>query len=374
MRQLPGHPKRIRHRVSIANGSVIDSLSELFIFPNNVVNALGEANGVATLTGTAIWVGIATGAAAGSSTLTGAAIRKVLPTGTLSGTSAIVGAAIRGAVATGALDGASGITGYGKRIVWTTGTLTGAGSAVGIPTTRIFAPAWGNSSLTGDTQVSYLAEASAYSPALVTGLGGYVFVDSAETLTGTSVASAIQGANLKTGGAVCNASSDLTADAESLLASAGEADGSCEAQADTCAAFVAAGIVLAGDGFDLGGSPQPSSTSAFAGATTHAEAGAAGVSRAEGSAPTPAAATGTITGSSDVLYLEVVIYDAEGLEGISTTESSAGLAMTTQALSVNLVYAVATGNYGPVQLAGTFLGGSIATGLATVAWNERPPR
>src|ERR1035437_6523454 len=103
MRQLPGKRKLIRHRVSIANGAVIDSLSELFIFPNTVVNALGEADGVATVTAAAIWVGVATGAPGGTSALTGAAIRRVLPTGTTAGTSAIAGAAIRRAVATGAL-------------------------------------------------------------------------------------------------------------------------------------------------------------------------------------------------------------------------------------------------------------------------------
>src|ERR1035437_9281720 len=100
MRQLPGKLKLIRHRVSIANGAVIDSLSELFIFPNPVVNALGEADGVATVAGTAIWVGVAAGAPTGSSTLTGAAIRRVLPTGTTAGASGITGAAIRRAVAT----------------------------------------------------------------------------------------------------------------------------------------------------------------------------------------------------------------------------------------------------------------------------------
>jgi hypothetical protein len=69
-----------------------------------------------------------------------------------------------------------------------------------------------------------------------------------------------------------------------------------------------------------------------------------------------------------------VIYDAERLEGISTTDASAGLDMRAKALSVNLSYPVATANYDPVQMAGAFLGGSIARGLATVEWNERPPR
>jgi hypothetical protein len=48
--------------------------------------------------------------------------------------------------------------------------------------------------------------------------------------------------------------------------------------------------------------------------------------------------------------------------------------MTTGALSVNLSYAVATANYGPGRLAGALLGAGAAMGLATVAWNERPPR
>src|ERR1017187_3979511 len=59
----------------------------------------------------------------------------------------------------------------------TASMVMGATSLVeGVPTTRIFAPAWGNSSLTGDTQVSYVGQASAYSPAIVAGLGGYVLV------------------------------------------------------------------------------------------------------------------------------------------------------------------------------------------------------
>ena len=61
-----------------------------------------------------------------------------------------------------------------------------------------------------------------------------------------------------------------------------------------------------------------------------------------------------------------MIYDTEGLEGISTTEASAGLNMTTHALSVNLSYAAATANYDPVKLAGTVFGASIPMGLATV--------
>jgi hypothetical protein len=375
MRQLPGKPKLIRHRVSIANGAVIDSLSELFIFPNTVVNALGEADGVATVTAAAIRQTVATGTPAGTSALTGAAIRRVLPTGTTAGTSAIAGAAIRRAVATGALNGVGSITGQGKRIVWTIGTLTGVASLVeGVPTTRIFAPAWGNSSLTGDTQVAYVGQATAWSPAIVTGFGGYVLVESAETLAGTSAAFSIQGANLKAGAVVCDGTSGLAGAADSLAAGASKADGSCVAQADTCVAFVADGIVLAGDGFDLDGNPQPSSTSAFAGATTHAEANATAGSRVEGSAPTSIPATGTITGSSSILYVEALIYDAEGLEGISTTDASASLDMRAHALSVNLSYPVATANYDPVKMAGTLVGASSAMGLATVAWNERPPR
>ena len=455
MRQLPGKPKLIRHRVSIANGPVIDSLSELFIFPNNVVYALGEADGAGTataaatriqpgagtaagtgtlagaairivlptgtlagtgaITGTAIRLVFAAGAPAGSSTITGAAtrivfptglaagagaptgtanlwaagagtaagssgitaaaIRKVLPTGALAGSSTFAGAAIRVVLPTGTLTGAGAITGQGKRIVWTTGTLTGTASVViGIPTTRIFAPAWGNSSLTGDTRASYVAQASAYSPALVTGLGGYALVDSAETLAGTSAAFSTEGANLKTGAVVCAAASSISGAADLLLAGASEADGSCVAQADTQVAFVAGGVVLAGDGFDLDGNPQPSSTSAYAGATTHAEASASGGSRMEGSAPTPVPASGTITGSGDILYLEVLIYDAEELQGICATHASAGLHMRAKALAVNLSYPAATANYGPVKMAGAIIGAGAAKGLATVAWNERPPR
>jgi len=51
---------------------------------------------------------------------------------------------------------------------------------------RIFAPAWGNSSLTGDARASYLVEALTVSQALVEGLGGYVLVNDAETLAGGS--------------------------------------------------------------------------------------------------------------------------------------------------------------------------------------------
>jgi hypothetical protein len=138
--------------------------------------------------------------------------------------------------------------------------------------------------------------------------------------------------------------------------------------------FEASGVVLAGDGFDLDGDPQPISALAVAQATAHVAAEASGGSRLEGSAPTPVPATGTLAGASTILFLETVFYDAEGFQGISDTDASAELKMTTQALSVNLSYAVATANYDPVQMAGTFLGGGIARGLATVAWNERPPR
>jgi hypothetical protein len=150
--------------------------------------------------------------------------------------------------------------------------------------------------------------------------------------------------------------------------------GAAPAEADTQVAFVASGIVLAGDGFDLDGDPQPSSTLAVAQATAHVAAGASGWSHLEGSAPTPVPADGTLIGSSTVLFLETVICATEGFQGVSDTEASAELKMTTQALSVNLSYAVATANYGPGRLAGALLGAGAAMGLATVAWNERPPR
>ena len=113
----------------------------------------------------------------------------------------------------------------------------------------------GQQSLTGDTQVSYFAQASAYSPTLVTGLGGYVLVDVAEALAGTSAAFSIQGANHKASAAVCDGTSDLAGHGQALLAGASEADGSCTVQADTCVAFVAGGVVLTGDEFDLDGNP-----------------------------------------------------------------------------------------------------------------------
>jgi hypothetical protein len=94
----------------------------------------------------------------------------------------------------------------------------------------------------------------------------------------------------------------------------------------------------------------------------------------EGSAPTPVPASGTTTGTCDILYLEVLTSDAEGLQGISATDVSAGLHMRANALSVNLSYPVATANYHPVKMAGAIIGSGAARGLAAVAWNERPPR
>jgi hypothetical protein len=376
-RLLPGQrPKRTRHRVSIAIGPFIDSISEQFVFPKtNAVTALGEADGDSLVTAAGMLLTVATGAMDGASATGGDGIRVALPTGALAGNSATTGAAIRRAVATGVLAGAGDAAGQGNRIVWTTGTLEGAGSTlVGIPTMRIFAPAWGNNSLTGDAGASYLVEALTVSQAPVEGLGGYVLVDDAETLAGGSAASAIQGANLKTGASASAAMSSVSGAADSLLACSGEADGACATEADTQVVFVAGGTVLAGDGFDLDGTPQPSSTLAVAQATAHVAAGASGWSHLEGSAPTPVPADGTLIGSSTVLFLETVICATEGFQGISDTEASAELKMTTQALSVNLSYAVATANYGPGRLAGALLGAGAAMGLATVAWNERPPR
>jgi hypothetical protein len=374
---LPGQkPGRTRHRISIAIGPVIDSVSEQFVFPKtNAVKALGEADGQSPVTAAAMLLTVATGAMDGVSAAGGTGIRVALPNGAADGTGALAGAAIRRAVAAGVLAGAGDAFGQGKRIVWTTGTLAGAGSTlVGIPTMRIFAPAWGNSSLTGDAGASYLVEALTVSQALVEGLGGYVLVTDAETLAGGSAASAIQGANLKTVAAASAAVSSVSGAADSLLACSGEADGACTTEADMQVAFAASGGVLAGDGFDLDGDPQPSSTLAVAQATAHVAAGASGWSHLEGSAPTPVPADGTLIGSSTVLFLETVICATEGLQGISDTEASAELKMTTGALSVNLSYAVATANYGLGRLAGALLGAGAAMGLATVAWNERPPR
>jgi hypothetical protein len=67
--------------------------------------------------------------------------------------------------------------------------------------------------------------------------------------------------------AVCDGTSDLAGAGNSLVAGASETHGACAAQADTCVAFVADGVVLAGDGFDLDSNPQPSSTLAYAGAS-----------------------------------------------------------------------------------------------------------
>jgi hypothetical protein len=376
-RFLPGQkPKRTRHRVSIAIGPVIDSVSEQFVFPKtNAVTALGEADGDSLVTAAGMLLTVATGAMNGASAAEGDGIRVALPTGALTGNSATTGAAIRRAVAAGVLAGAGDATGQGNRIVWTTGTLAGAGSTlVGIPTMRIFAPAWGNNSLTGEARASYLVEALTVSQALVEGLGGYVLVNDAETLAGGSAASAIQGANLKTVAAASAAMSSISGAADSLLDCPGEADGASDTQADTEVVFEAGGIVLAGDGFDLDGNPQPSPTLAVAQATAHVAAGASGWSHLEGSAPTPVPAAGTLIGSSTVLFLETVICAEEGFQGVSDTEASAELKMTTGALSVNLSYAVATANYGPGRLAGALLGAGAAMGLATVAWNERPPR
>ena len=111
------------------------------------------------MTGAAKSYRVAAGASTGASGITGAVIRRAVPAGATAGTSAVAGAAIRRAVATGVLGGAGGITGSGRRIVWTIGTLMGAASVViFIPTTRIFAPARGDSSLSGDTRVSYVGQ------------------------------------------------------------------------------------------------------------------------------------------------------------------------------------------------------------------------
>jgi hypothetical protein len=302
-------------------------MSEQFVFPKtNAVTALGEADGESPATAAAMLLTVATGAMDGASAARGDGIRVALPTGAADGTDALAGAAIRRAVAAGVLAGAGDASGLANRIVWTTGTLTGAGSTlVGIPTMRIFAPAWGNSSLTGDARASYLVEALTVSQALVEGLGGYILQDDAETLAGGSAASAIQGANLKTVAAASAAMSSVSGAADSLLECASEADGTCATEADTQVAFVASGGVIAGDGFDLDGNPQPSSTLAIAQATAHVAAAASGWSHLEGSAPTPVPADGTLIGSSTVLFLETVICVTEGFQGISDTEASAEL-------------------------------------------------
>jgi hypothetical protein len=48
--------------------------------------------------------------------------------------------------------------------------------------------------------------------------------------------------------------------------------------------------------------------------------------------------------------------------------------MRVGALSISLSHLVATANYDPVLMAGALVGAAAARGLATVAWNERPPR
>jgi hypothetical protein len=336
-RLLPGQkPKLTRHRVSIAIGPDIDSISEQFVFPKTqAVAALGEADGDSLLLGSPALLTVATGEA------DGAGIRVALPTGEADGAGTLAGTGISLTVARGDLAGMGDAVGLATRKVWATGTLTGAGStAIGVATTRIFAPAWGNSSLTGDAQASYLVEASTVSQALLEGLGGYVLVDDAETFAGGSAASATQGAYLKTVAADCIATSDASGVGDVLLDCTGEADGACNAQADTQVAFDVGGLVLAGDGFDLDGNPQASTTVAAAQATMHVAAGASGWSNLGGSAPTPVPAAGTLIGSSTVLFLEAVICATEGFQGVSDTEASAELKMTTQALSVNLSYAV----------------------------------
>jgi len=75
-------PGRTRHRVSIAIGAVIDSISEQFVFPRtNVVTALGEADGESLVTAASMLLTIATGATDGASAVVGAGIRVALPTG-----------------------------------------------------------------------------------------------------------------------------------------------------------------------------------------------------------------------------------------------------------------------------------------------------
>ena len=172
----------------------------------------------------------------------------------------------------------------------------------------------------------------------------------------------------------CAATSSISGVAAVDQVGAGEGDVACLAQADTEGVFEAGGIALAGDGFDLEGNPQPSSTVGITQATAHLVAGASGWSHLEGSAPTSVPAAGTIIGSGTALFLETVVCAVEGFEGASDTQADTELRMTTGALSVNLSYAVATANYGLGRLAGALLGAGAAGGLATVAWNERPPR
>ncbi|MGA9627538.1 MAG: hypothetical protein WBQ65_23895, partial [Bryobacteraceae bacterium] len=72
-RLLPGQkPTRTRHRVSIAIGPVIDSISEQFVFPKtNAVTALGEADGESLVTAAAMLLTVATGAMDGASATEG---------------------------------------------------------------------------------------------------------------------------------------------------------------------------------------------------------------------------------------------------------------------------------------------------------------
>ena len=72
-RLLPGQkPGRTRHRVSIAIGPVIDSISEQFVFPKtNAVKALGEADGESPATAAAMLLTVATGAMDGASAVVG---------------------------------------------------------------------------------------------------------------------------------------------------------------------------------------------------------------------------------------------------------------------------------------------------------------
>jgi hypothetical protein len=159
-----------------------------------------------------------------------------------------------------------------------------------------------------------------------------------------------------------------------IPAAAGDIEGASDAAAVTQVMYSGEGIVLAGDRYDLDGDPQPSTTLAFAGSTCHVAAAATGGSRAKASAPAAVAAAGLLAGSSSAFYLDVAMFDAESLEGICAAVATASVSMNAKALSVNLSYPVATANYDPVLMAGTFLGGSIAGGLATVVWNESPPR
>jgi hypothetical protein len=173
---------------------------------------------------------------------------------------------------------------------------------------------------------------------------------------------------------VCYGTSSVAAAGQVIPAAEGDIDGAGEAAADTQVVYSAEGIVLADDRYDLDGNPQPSTTLAYAGSTAHAAATATGTSRARVSVPADITAAGTLAGSSSAFYVEVVTYDDGVLEGLCAAVATASVSMNAKALSVNRCFPVATLNYDPVLMAGAFLGGSIAKGLATVAWNERPPR